>query len=151
MASLATYSKASSQAGETVDISAQGLTAPAHMRWPIDVTKDATLREFYYHNNQLTGSIPSLSANTTLLHFYCQSNKLTGWAGGTVSNTIFGFRAESNALSETAVNGLLVAFDTAGRASGTLNLGGGTNAALTGAGATAKASLTAKGWAVTTN
>lgn len=191
------YSKISSSSGETVDLSAQGLTAPVHVRWPVALNSDSrtttlkfqinacvgcvidysniisildvrfrsnklctifpkvisltSLSGIYMYENDLTGNIPSLATNTSLANFYCYSNQLTDWDGGTVSNTISNFRAESNALSETAVNGLLVAFDTAGRASGTLNLSGGTNSAPTGAGATAKASLTAKGWAVTTN
>lgn len=68
-----------------------------------------------------------------------------------VSNTIIGFEAQDNLLPESAVNGLLVAFDNAGGTNGTLKLGGTGNAAATGAGLTAKTSLEGKGWTVTVN
>jgi hypothetical protein len=56
-----------------------------------------------------------------------------------------------NALSQSSVNAILVAIDTAGYSNGTLNLGAGTNSAPSGAGSTAKTSLQGKGWTVTTN
>lgn len=196
-ANAATYSLASSQSGATIDISAQGLTAPAHVRWPIGVSADVTLLRVYVYSNglfgiipslsanmalqyfycstnklnsiipslsantalvqfqcytnQVTGSIPSLSANTALVNFSCYANQLTGWDGGTVSNTLSLFDASNNALTVSAVNAILAAFVAAGRATGTLTLNGGTNAAPTGQGITDKATLVASGWSVLTN
>jgi hypothetical protein len=109
------------------------------------------LLQFYCHFNQLTGAIPDLSANTALLQFECQNNQLTGWDGGAVSATCTVFRAQNNLLPESAVNGLLQAFDAAGASNGTLDLGGTGNAPATGAGLTAKANLEARGWTVTVN
>ena len=60
----AAYSLASSQAGAAVNVAAQGLTAPVSMRFPSAVGADSTLRIFFCSGNQLTGSIPSLTANT---------------------------------------------------------------------------------------
>lgn len=56
-----------------------------------------------------------------------------------------------NAHDETAINAMLVALDANGATEGIVNLSGGTNAAPTGAGASAAAALTGKGWTVTTN
>jgi len=115
------------------------------------LSSNTALEWFSCDRGQLTGSIPDLSSNTALQLFYCNNNELTGWAGGTVSSAISEFEAQNNLLSESAVNGLLIAFDNAGSTSGTLNLGGTGNAAATGAGLTAKASLQAKSWTVETN
>lgn len=54
-------------------------------------------------------------------------------------------------LDVASVNSILVAADANGLTNGIMNLGGGTSAAPTGAGATAAASLVGKGWIVTTN
>ena len=116
-----------------------------------DLSSNTALSYFFCNNNQLTGSIPDLSSNTSLTTFYCQTNQLTGWSGGSVSNTIGTFRAENNLLTQTAVDGLLVAFDAAGRATGTLNLGGTTNSTPSATGKTAADNLRAKGWTVTLN
>lgn len=111
------------------------------------------LTQFYCSSNQLTGSIPSLSANTALSVFYCRSNQLTGWEGGTISSTLGDFQAQNNLLPVETINALLAAFVAAGRNSGTrgLNLGGTGNAAPTGQGLTDKATLISRGWTVTTN
>jgi hypothetical protein len=55
------------------------------------------------------------------------------------------------ALNQTSVNNILVSLDTAGQSNGTVNINGGTSAAPSGAGATAKTSLQGKSWTVTTN
>lgn len=55
------------------------------------------------------------------------------------------------ALNAASVNAILVALDANGLLNGTLDLSGGTSAAPTGAGITAKNSLVSKGWLVMTN
>lgn len=55
------------------------------------------------------------------------------------------------ALDATSVNNILVSIESNGTSNGTLNMTGGTNAAPTGAGATAKTALQGRGWTVTTN
>ena len=55
------------------------------------------------------------------------------------------------ALNVASVNAILQALDANGISNGTLDLSGGTSAAPTGAGVTAKTSLQGKGWTVTTN
>ena len=147
----AAYSLASSQAGATVDVAAQGLTAPVAMRFPSAVGADSTLQYFYCYANQLTGSIPSLTANTALQYFYCNSNQLTGYTGGGVSNTLSIFDASTNQLPAAAINAILADFVAAGRAGGTITLNGTGNAAPTGQGLTDKATLAGLGWTVSTN
>ena len=117
------------------------------------LSANTALTQFYCYSNLLTGSIPSLSANTALNTFYCYSNQITGFSGGTVSNTLGDFRAQNNLLTQSAVDAILAAFDAAGRNSGTrtLNLGGTGNAAPSAAGLVSKSNLVAKGWTVTTN
>jgi Leucine-rich repeat (LRR) protein len=123
---------------------------------------------FSCFQNRLTGSIPSLSQLTGLRIFWCYNQvattKLTDFAGGSVSNTLGEFRADSNQLSSTAVNSILAAFVAAGRTTGnatgitsgfatcTLNLGGAstTNFRPTGQGVTDVTTLRDRGWIVTT-
>jgi len=110
------------------------------------------LRVFVCHENQLTGSIPSLSGLTNLQIFYCYENQLTGFAGGSVSNTLGNFQAQTNQLNQSSVNAILSAFVVANRTAGTriLNLGGTGNFGPTGQGLTDFAILTGRGWIVTT-
>ena len=147
----AAYSLASSQAGAAVNVAAQGLTAPVSMRFPSAVGADSTLQTFYCYSNQLTGSIPSLTANTALQTFDCHGNQLTGYTGGGVSNTLSTFNASTNQLPAAAINAILADFVAAGRVGGTIMLNGTGNAAPTGQGLIDKATLTGLGWTVTTN
>lgn len=62
------------------------------------------------------------------------------------------YNFSSNALNVTTVNAILVKFATISpTGTGTIDLSGGTNAAPTGAGLTAKTTLESGGWTVTTN
>jgi len=54
-------------------------------------------------------------------------------------------------LTQTSVNNILVSINVAGQSGGTLGINGGTSAAPSGAGITAKDALIARGWTVTTN
>ena len=169
-----TYTQTSNDV--TTDLAAQGLTSPFVMLIPDSVRTDAALTIFYFNGNQLTGAIPSLSANTALTIFYCQdnqltgsipslsantaltlfichNNQLTGWSGGTVSNTLGDFQAQNNLLTQAAVDAILAAFVAANRTTGTriLNLGGTGNAAPSATGVTDKNTLISRGWTVTTN
>lgn len=122
------------------------------------ICSHTALTVFVCNANQLTGSIPDLSANTALTVFVCDNNQLTGWDGGAVSITLGDFRAQTQnspgtGLSQSDVDGILAAFDAAGRDSGTriLNLSGTNNAVPSAAGLTSKSNLEAKGWTVTVN
>ncbi len=119
-----------------------------------DLSSNTALTHFYCYDNQLTGSIPNLSSNTALKYFYCYDNQLTGFAGGW-PDSAFNFNASINALTESAVNQILIDADAAlsiGNVPGTtINVSVGTNAAPTGAGITAKNNLVANGATVTTN
>lgn len=105
------------------------------------------------NNNNMSGPLPDLSANTALITAYFNSNKFTGWTGGTVSATLGDFRADANLLTQAAVDAILAAFVAANRTTGTriLNLGGTGNAAPSAAGVTDKNTLISRGWTVTTN
>jgi len=89
--------------------------------------------------------------------FVCFINQLTGFAGGSVSNRLGNFQAQTNQLRASAVNSILASFVAAGRTTGTpilngaciLNLGG-TNSRPTGQGITNVAILTGRGWTVFT-
>jgi len=117
-----------------------------------DLSSNTALVQFQCFSNNLTGSIPDLSSNTALVQFQCFSNNLTGYTASTISSTVTTFNAASNALVESAINQILIDCDTASLGTGdTITLDGGTNAAPTGAGATAKANLIARGASVTTN
>ena len=120
-----------------------------------DLSGNPALQTFSVSANQLTGSIPDLSGNPALLTFTAHINQLTGYEGGLqVMRTMTNFRADDCKLTVDAVNQILIDLDTA-RVAGnpvcTANLGGGTNAAPTGDGITAKNNLLAAEWPVTTN
>jgi len=111
------------------------------------------LTSFSAYSNQLTGSIPSLSANTALATFNVSTNQITGYAGGGVSITLGEFYAANNLLTEAAVDAILADFVAANKITGTriLNIGGTGNATPSAAGLTDKATLVSRGWTVTTN
>ena len=71
----------------TTDLAAAGLTSPYSMFIPLAVKYDTALTNFYCSNNQLTGSIPSLSTNTALQIFHCYNNQLTGSIPSLTANT----------------------------------------------------------------
>jgi Leucine-rich repeat (LRR) protein len=104
--------------------------------------------------NDLTGNIPTLSANSNLSEFYCSYNEFTDYSGGTVSSVLDIFEADNNLLTSSAVDGILSAFVVANNTTTptrVLNLGGVGNQAPTLSGVTNKATLTAIGWTVITN
>jgi len=57
----------------------------------------------------------------------------------------------NNALTQTAVDRVLTSLDSAGGTGGSVRLEGGTNAAPSATGLTAKTNLESKGWTVTVN
>lgn len=118
-----------------------------------DFSNNTALTYASFGANQLTGDVPDFSNNTSLTQAHFGGNQLTGYAGGlTLNFPTINFNFSVNALTESAVNALLIDLDngTLGAAS-TINLSGGTSAAPTGLGATAKANLIAAGHTVTTN
>lgn len=102
-------------------------------------------------HNQLT-SVPDLTTTRELVNLSLSYNPLTiapNLNGLTMLNTVY--MQECN-LTEDAVNGILVDLaSTIGPSNGVVGLENGTNAALTGAGLTAKTTLEARGWTVTVN
>jgi hypothetical protein len=106
------------------------------------------LDTFICSNNNLTGSIPSLASASVLTYFECASNNLSNYISGSVSPTLLYFSAESNSLSQTAIDGLLQDFDNAGGINGYLNLSGSSNAVPSTT--TRYTNLINKGWVVYT-
>ena len=120
---------------------------------PPDVTQNPELTTLRLQYNQLTVT-PNVSQNPKLVTLYLGGNQLTTYAGGLdAMRKLTTYNISSNALPEAAINAILVDLDTA-RVAGnpvcTVGLSGGTNAAPTGAGITAKNNLVAAGWSVTT-
>jgi hypothetical protein len=79
------------------------------------LTANTALVTFACYGNQLTGSIPSLTANTALVYFACSSNQLTGSIPSLASNTaLVYFDCSSNQLTGSipslASNAALVYF-----------------------------------------
>lgn len=169
-----TYNLASSQAGQTVDVGAQGLSAPIHMRYPIDVQADGSLVtwasrsnqhtgplpdisgltglvSWYSHSNQHTGPLPDILDMTNLVTWYSHTNQLTGGFPSGVPASLLTIRMENNLLTQAAVDSILNDLVTAGSSNGTVNVGGTGNAAPSGAGAADAATLVSRGWTVTTN
>ena len=80
----------------TTALAAQGLTPPFAMLIPNSVRTDAALTAIDCNSNQLTGAIPSLSANTALTQFICYNNQLTGAIPSLSANTALTYFACQN-------------------------------------------------------
>ena len=116
--------------------------------------KNEDITEIQCQSNSLIGDVPTLTDFENIGNCLLNNNGLTGWQGGEMPTSIIDFRAANNALTVTAVNGILEAFErnlSERDAIGWLYLNGGTNAIPTGAGLTAKANIQAHGWTVQTN
>lgn len=117
-----------------------------------NLSSNTILRNAQFQSNQLTGSIPDLGSNTTLDIFYCDNNRLTGF-NGSVTSGLRTFLAHNNLLAVSAVDNIIAAVVNAGRLTGTLNIGGAGNAALSAAGRTNSGILRTapRNWTVTAN
>ncbi len=99
----------------TTDLAAQGLTSPFAMLIPNSVRTDAALTYAAFYNNQLTGAIPSLSANTALTHVNFGGNQLTGSIPSLSANTAlthvnFGGNQLTGAIPSLSANTALTQF-----------------------------------------
>jgi len=114
------------------------------------------LVDFRALNNQLTGDIPSLTANISLQVFWVHgSNHISGWTPSTLAPTLYTLALSENDLTVTAVDQVLsdladsVALHTR---TGSLSLHAGTNAAPTdGASNADVVYLQGQGWTVNHN
>lgn len=104
------------------------------------------------NNNAFSGTIPSFSACTKLLHLYLNGNAFSGYTQQTFATTSTQIALNANQLPVTSVNQILVdlASNIASHPSGGFLDLSGTNAAPTGEGLTAKATIAARPWTVTT-
>ncbi len=102
-----------------------------------DLSGLTNLTTFFCSTNYLTGSIPDLSSLTNLGSFECTSNNRVGIPGsgitgfsGSVNTRLATFQAQTNRLTQGAVDALLAAFVAANRGAGTkiLSLSGSGNA-----------------------
>ena len=119
----------------------------------VDLSNNPLLTIYTVQVNQLTGDISCISSNTALVSFSCRDNQFTGYSASTIATTCTTFRADNNALSLAAVDGILTDFTTGagGRpGTGTINLSGGTNSAPSAAVLLA-AQMALPGWTITTN
>ena len=92
----AIYNFASSQTGQTVDVGAQGLTAPVNMSFPIGIASDTNLYRFYLGDNGLNGVIPSFENNIGMHEISINGNTFSGPIPSLVANT---------ALTQVNLNG----------------------------------------------
>jgi hypothetical protein len=83
------------------------------------LTNNVNLNRFHCGVNQLSGNIPNLTPNINLLSFYCNNNFLSGYDGGSISANLGTFVANSNQLTQSAVDAILSAFDATTRTTGT--------------------------------
>jgi hypothetical protein len=113
-----------------------------------DLSSNTALTNFSCHINQITGSIPDLSSNTLLVNFYCNGNQITGFDGGTIT-VASSFYASDNALTQSAVDAILVALVNGGTTNAIITLEGGTNAAPSAIGEAAIDTLRTNGCTVT--
>lgn len=113
-------------------------------------TFSTSIEQIDFGGSGMSGDLPSLTSYTNLNKLWLYFNNFGVPSGWAVPQTLTSVILYNNSFIATEVNRALVAFDNAGASNGSLNLGG-TNAAPTGSGITAKNSLISKGWSVTTN
>jgi len=155
--SIYSYMKSLVFAGEGNDITSLSVTGLTLLRYircgrveltSLDISTNTALTNLGCKNNQLTSL--DISANTALTYLECDGNQLTSLDIST--NTALTYLScNGNQLTVASVNEILIDLDTHGLPDGYLDLSdlsGGTNAAPTGAGATAVSNLTDKGWSV---
>lgn len=116
-----------------------------------DLSANTALVGFDSTTNMHHGNIPDLSANTNLEYFYAWDNQLTGWEGGSFGALLLDFEVYNNALSQSAIDGILAALVAAGGSNGFAYIGGTGNAAPSASGAADVATLISRGWTVSTN
>jgi hypothetical protein len=119
-----------------------------------NLTDCTGLTYFDVNTNSLNGSIPSLQYPQQLAYFICNNNSLTGYttiSTGTLSPYLLYFNAQSNSLSQIAVDNILYDLDTAGSYNGTVILNGTGNNTPSAAGLISTSSLVSKGWTVNVN
>ncbi len=127
-----------------------GITGAWDVKLPPNL---ANLNACFFVSN-LTSWLVDIPATVTNCQNAWYGNNLTSWAGAipaTSTCTNYTNAFALNALDETSVNFILTQIDAAGTSNGTLSISGGTNAAPTGAGATAVTNLQSRGWTVSTN
>lgn len=107
---------------------------------------NSSLTVFPNHNFNSTNSLVAAFQDCSALA-NVPANRFDGClASATFTNCFTGC-----ALTETSVNNILVSIDSIGSSNKILGLAGGTNAAPTGAGITARDNLISRGWTVLTN
>ena len=119
-----------------------------------NLTDCTGLTYFDVSANLLNGSIPSLQYPQQLAYFICNNNSLTGYTTisiGTLSPYLLYFNAQSNSLSQTAIDNILYDLDVAGSYNGTVILNGTGNSTPSSTGLLYTASLVSKGWTVNVN
>lgn len=118
----------------------------------IETHSEWTSLETIYVYSTLISSFTTHQEWTALSGLRVNSTSITNVLAYAQWTSITDFRADDNAIiSATNINNILIALDTAGMSSGTIELSGGTNAAPTGAGITAKNNLIGRGVTVNTN
>jgi len=130
---------------ETISVAYNDLTS-------LVLTNNSNLKQIVAHFNNLTTVVWPVGASE-LANINVGDNNLTSlflmdpalWADSG------SYTFSNNSLDATSVNDVLQSADASGKLNGNLYLEGGTNAAPTGAGITAKNNLIAKGWTVLTN
>ena len=114
----------------------------------LDVSNQINLTQLSCAGNQLSSL--NLSNLTNLISVLCMDNQLTTLDASNLQS-IYMLNCNNNKLTETAVNNILIACDALNTSDKFLFLEQGENAAPSGDGLTAKASLISKGWTVDTN
>ncbi len=100
----------------------------------------------------LISSLTTYAAWALLQSLIVNDTSITNLIAHSAWTSILTFNLSNNAIvSATNINNELIALEAAGMSSGTVDLSGGTNAAPTGAGITAKNNLISAGVSVTTN
>jgi len=138
------------------DFSYAWYTCNSLTSFPAIDTSSATTFSFAWYNCSSLTSFPLLDVSSMVSFnsawYNCTS--LTSFPANmfdTCTATVFTNAFRNCALSQTSVDNILISIDTAGQSNGSLHMYGGTSATPSAAGITAKNSLIAKGWTVSTN
>ena len=105
----------------------------------------------HFYGSRLTAfALPNLT-NPQLGNLFLYDNMLSNFTLPAAYSGLIHIQLQNNNLNVGSINNILMTVNNWNTSNGILLLNGGTNAAPTGAGLTAKAALIARGWNVVTN
>lgn len=152
------YGKAVTHAATgAISLAADGLSGKMFIGMPTSILSNASVTSIALDGSGIVGSVPNMAGMTGLTSFTAPNNKLDFVPALSAAVTqifpasLVTLNLNANTFAEWAVDRVLAGLVAAGAINGTANLAGVGNASPSATGASDVATLTSRGWTVTTN